>query len=69
MQNNDKPNGKMTRIELEMLLDDIIAEMPTQIKINHEFAKMLKAKYDSLVEAGFSKEEALEVIKARGLNQ
>ena len=30
-------------------------------------AKYYKAKYDALIEVGFSKIEALEIIKARGM--
>lgn len=64
----DKPNGKMTPIEWQMLIDGIIAEMPYQIKLHVEISKLYKARFDALVAAGFTIEQALEILKARGLS-
>lgn len=38
--------------------------------ISHQllFAKVLKAKYDSLLEVGFTDEQAMGIIKARGIS-
>ncbi|TQR29410.1 hypothetical protein [Brevibacillus brevis] len=63
----DKPNGKLTPIELQMMLDDFIKNMPFQIKYFTESAKLYKARFDSLVAAGFTEAQALQILKARGL--
>lgn len=63
----DKPNGKLTPIEQQMLIDDIVAQMPFQIKLFAETSKLFKERFDALVAAGFSEKQALEIVKARGL--
>ncbi|HZG16946.1 MAG TPA: hypothetical protein VE710_18300 [Candidatus Bathyarchaeia archaeon] len=63
----DQPTGKLTPIEKQMLLEEIENEMPFQIKLFTETSKVYKARFDSLVAAGFSQEQALEIVKARGL--
>ncbi|MFF0831003.1 hypothetical protein ACFYU8_29610 [Brevibacillus sp. NPDC003359] len=63
----DKTNGKLTAIEWQMLIDNIIEEMPYQIKIHVEVSKLYKARFDALVSSGFTENQALEILKARGL--
>jgi hypothetical protein len=63
----DNPNGKITNVEFEMMVDEIIRTIPYQIKYHVELSKLYKSRYDSLVKAGFSKNEALAIIKARGI--
>jgi uncharacterized protein (DUF342 family) len=38
------------------------------VELEIQFAKRLRAKYESLVASGFSSAEAMEIIKARGVN-
>ncbi|MFP7735496.1 hypothetical protein ACLHDF_19155 [Priestia aryabhattai] len=63
----EKVNGKVTNVEMEMMIDDLIAKLPYVIKSNAAGAKVLKAKYDSLKEAGFTDEQAMEIVKTRPL--
>lgn len=44
----------------------MIRVAPYQVRMYQEEAKLLKARYDALIAEGFSKEEALEIVKARG---
>ncbi|MDC0761680.1 hypothetical protein POF51_13320 [Brevibacillus sp. AG] len=64
----DKPNGKLTPIEWQMLIDDLVAQMPFQIKLYAESSKLFKARFDALVAAGFNAQQALEIVKARGVD-
>lgn len=63
----DNPNGKITNVEFEMMVDEMIRTIPFQVKYHIELSRLYKSRYDSLVKAGFSKNEALAIIKARGL--
>ncbi len=63
---NDKTNGKLTLIELSMVVDEFIKLMPAQIQDHVELSKLYKARFDSLVAAGFKEKQALDLIKARG---
>ncbi|MBH0171041.1 hypothetical protein [Fictibacillus sp. 18YEL24] len=63
----DNPNGKITNVEFEMMVDEMIRTIPYQIKYHVELSRLYKSRYDSLVKAGFSKNEALAIIKARGI--
>jgi len=45
----------------------LTASIPGMIAAQLLFAKVLKAKFDALIKEGFTREEALEIIKARGL--
>jgi hypothetical protein len=38
------------------------------VEAYHLSAKLMRARYDSLVEEGFTEPQALEIIKARGLD-
>lgn len=63
---NDKPNGKVTNIEKQMMLDEMIENAPFMISYFIQDAKLLFERRKALVEAGFTEQEALEIIKARG---
>ncbi|KZN96489.1 MULTISPECIES: hypothetical protein [Aeribacillus] len=63
----DKVNGKITNIELEMALDDMKSKLPYFIQNVALNAKLLKAKYDSLLDAGFTDEQAMDIVKTRPL--
>lgn len=61
----DKANGKVTNIEWEMALDETRRQLPYFIQNASMTAKLLKAKYDSLVAEGFTAEQAMEIVKTR----
>ncbi len=63
----DKTNGKLTAIEMEMALDELKGNLPYMIQNVTIAAKVFKAKYDSLVMEGFTEEQALEIVKTRPL--
>jgi hypothetical protein len=63
----DNPNGKITNVEFEMMVDEMIRTIPYQIKYHVELSRLYKSRYDSLIKAGFSKNEALAIVKARGI--
>lgn len=63
----DQVNGKMTGIEMEMAVDEMKRNLPYLIQSTAMNAKFLKAKYDSLVEAGFTEKQAFDIIKTRPL--
>jgi uncharacterized pyridoxamine 5'-phosphate oxidase family protein len=64
---NDKPNGKFTRVEAEIAVDQMIEILPAMLRQVPYQAKVFKAKYDALVKEGFTKEEALDIVKSRPL--
>ncbi|KHD86365.1 hypothetical protein NG54_03350 [Heyndrickxia ginsengihumi] len=61
----DKTNGKITNVELEMALDEARGQLPYLIESTVIQGKILKAKFDNLIAAGFTEEQALEIVKAR----
>lgn len=63
----DKPQGKVTRVEFELMLDQMLEGLPVLIQKAGADAQLLKAKYDALVKEGFTNEQALEIVKARPL--
>lgn len=63
----DKANGKLTKIEMEMAIDEMRRNLPFLIQNAALQAEFLKAKYDSLVTQGFTEKQALEIIKTRPL--
>lgn len=64
---NDNINGKLTQAEMEILLDDLQKNLPVMMQKTSLDAQLLRKKYNSLVESGFSEQESLEIIKARPL--
>lgn len=68
MSKQDQPNGKLTPVEFQILIDDFVRNLPFQIQMYAESAKAYKARFDSLVAAGFNEKQALEIVKARGLD-
>lgn len=62
----DKQNGKVTNIELEMMVDEMMRLSPYVIKGLQENAKQLKVRYDALKQEGFTDQQALEIVKVRG---
>ncbi|MEC1373405.1 hypothetical protein P9D39_03645 [Heyndrickxia oleronia] len=60
-------NGKLTNIEMEMAIDELKRNLPYFIQSTAVTAKVLKAKYDSLVSEGFTEQQAIEIIKVRPL--
>lgn len=63
----DKSNGKVTNIEMEIMLDEQRAKLPYLIQNYRIQAKLHKARYDSLIEEGFSEQQAMEIVKTRPL--
>jgi hypothetical protein len=61
----DGTNGKITRVEMEMALDQFLEGVPVILQMMGPQAKLLKAKYDALVKEGFSEAQAIEIIKVR----
>ncbi|MCU5537266.1 hypothetical protein OCB04_15125 [Bacillus cereus] len=58
---------KYTNVEFEMMLDNMIQMMPIQIKYFDELSKLYRARFDSLVKVGFTEQQALEIVKSRGI--
>lgn len=61
----DKVNGKVTNVEMEIMVDDLRAKLPYLIENAALTAKLLKAKYDTLVAEGFTAEQAMEIVTIR----
>ncbi|MGH0678655.1 hypothetical protein ACQVPP_15760 [Bacillus luti] len=62
-------NGNYSNIELEIMLDAMKKNLPIQIKYHNELAKLYKARFDALVREGFTQDQALEIVMARGIDQ
>lgn len=63
----NKTNGKLTNIEMEMAIDELKGNLPYIIQNAALQAQLLKVKYDSLINEGFTEKQALEIIKCRPL--
>lgn len=57
---------KYTPVELEMMADDFEQIEPFKKRILESDSVLLYARYQSLIKEGFTPEEALEIVKARG---
>lgn len=55
--------GQYSNIELEMIFDNFVKALPMQ----REMSKLLKARFDALVSEGFTEQQALEIVKSRGV--
>jgi len=53
-----------TPAELKEALADMLAKLPAQLEYVMIQSKIRKKKYDSLVEVGFSEQQALEIVKS-----
>lgn len=62
----DKPTGKITNVEFQLMIDEMKRTLPFMIENWKIDAKSMFARRKALIEAGFSEKEALEIIKARG---
>ncbi|GCF71773.1 hypothetical protein BC2903_55920 [Bacillus cereus] len=62
-----EPNKQYTNIELEMILDNFVKALPMQIRMQREMSKVYKARFDALVSEGFTEQQALEIVKSRGI--
>lgn len=63
----DKPNGKVSRVELEMVLDHIKETLPVMLQKAEHDAKLIKAKYEALLAEGFTEAQALKIVSTREL--
>lgn len=59
---------KLTDAEMDILADEHAARNPYLKRILESEAVLLRARYIALVDQGFTAEQALEIIKARGSN-
>lgn len=62
-----EPNKQYTNIELEIILDNFVKALPIQLRMQREMSKLFKARFDALVSEGFTEQQALEIVKARGI--
>ncbi|MGX5627082.1 hypothetical protein [Bacillus cereus] len=62
-----EPNKQYTNIELEMILDNFVKALPIQMRMQREMSKVYKARFDGLVSEGFTEQQALEIVKSRGI--
>lgn len=60
MEAEDTPTIQETLEKIRKDLSTLIESQATQ-------AILLKARHDALIKVGFTKEEALEIVKARGM--
>lgn len=52
-KSDDSVPNKLTPIEMEMIIDDLIRNFPYQVRMNAQLSKLYKARYDTLMAAGF----------------
>lgn len=64
----EKINGKLTPIEMDIALDEEMKLLPQKIKLMQIQAKQQYEKRQAYIEAGFTKKEAMELIKTRPIN-
>lgn len=57
----DNVNGKITKVEWQIALDELRNSLPEIIEYNKIQAKISKDKFDSLIEAGFTEAQALKI--------
>lgn len=61
------PSKKLSSLELAQLLQDAEKNWPTMLELYAQVAKETKAKYDALIEAGFTVAQAMELLKAKAI--
>ncbi|MDF9529501.1 hypothetical protein [Bacillus cereus] len=59
--------GQYSNIELEMILDNFVKALPIQLRMQREISKLFKTRFDALVSEGFTEQQALEIVKSRGI--
>lgn len=55
-------------IQMEQQIEEFMRILPSQIKLMQIQSKLYKAKYDSLIEEGFTEEQTMKIIEARGVD-
>lgn len=62
------PNNKAVhQLEMEMELDTMRGNLPYMIQLVQHNAKLSKAKYDALLDEGFTDEQALKIVTKQKL--
>lgn len=64
MTKKNREYSTLPPMELEIALEQMKVHMPLMIEYEQLKAQQLRAKYDALIEAGFTLEQALELCKA-----
>lgn len=59
---------KLTNLELDMMADEVRRMLPFQIEAIKMNAKALGERREALIKEGFTREEAMDIIKARGVD-
>lgn len=63
---NEMEYQKLSAIELQMMVDESARMLPFQIQMMKDTSKVLAARLNALIDEGFTREEAVEIIKERG---
>lgn len=55
------------KLEMEMAIKQMYSMMTEQIELYKLTSKMMREYYNALIEVGFSKQEALSIVKEHGI--
>ena len=55
--------NKQKAMEIKTALEEMIEMAPYMYEFEQQIAKQLKARYDSLIQAGFTSAESIEICK------